>query len=301
MISIVISPNIAKSKEDRAVIYDVGYDSLFEKSEFDEAAAVEMYPLKSFEKMLGSCNGLVLFSFYKELSSIHGVVHRDKWLRLCLWNPAEHKQLPESQNKILFQRNVMYGFCYDYRNDDYKLFKVVCYHKDTYETLVYVYRLRSNSWRSSQTIPYWFPSDTTSGVVVRNALHWIGTVDVGTRHSSEVIVSLNIRDEILESVLLPKQLSKKEFYTTKIMTVGVLEGCLCVVDLKFLSNEADVWVMQEYGVQESWVKQYSIASGLCINVSYLRLISSKKGKILLQTRSGFILYDLKNSSTRETK
>ncbi|XP_026416232.1 F-box protein CPR1-like [Papaver somniferum] len=267
---------LACTSKVRTGIYDVGYDSFLKESEFDEAAAVEMHSSKSSNCTLrGSCNGLVLLSFYKkELTFFQGELADRYNLCLCLSNPAtrEYKELPESPKLDSFERLVIYGFGYDYKNDDYKLFKIIM-----------------------QTIPYWFSFVVTSGVLVPKALHWlVSSVGSKTRPSPNVIISLDISNERFDDMLLPKELSEK-----RNMTVGVLESCLCVLHLK--QDESDVWVMQEYGVQESWTKQYSITLGFHSKISYLRLIwSSKNGKMLLQTNSGFFLYDLKNSSAIET-
>lgn len=64
------------------------------------------------------------------------------------------------------------------------------------------------------------------------------------------------------------------------LDIGVLGGCLCVC-AHFENVGVDVWVMKEYGVEESWNKVFSISSRvLCYD--YLRPFGySKKGKAVL--------------------
>lgn len=42
-----------------------------------------------------------------------------------------------------------------------------------------------------------------------------------------------------------------------LMTVGVLEGCLCLL-AKVDKVGVEVWVMQDYGVRESWTKRFHL-------------------------------------------
>ncbi|XP_026432716.1 F-box/kelch-repeat protein At3g06240-like [Papaver somniferum] len=156
-------------KSDAKNVYSISYDSL--SNESDDINFVKMdFPYKSLKRieLLGSCNGVVyLWS--------HGMqLH-------FLWNPAtkEWKKLPKLGTKYNYLPRCCHGFGYDYVADDYKLVEIV---RNEETTSVQVYSLKSNSWKSLQTIQYKLRSSragilstrTLSGMIFNGALHWFG-------------------------------------------------------------------------------------------------------------------------------
>ncbi|XP_026377944.1 F-box/kelch-repeat protein At3g06240-like [Papaver somniferum] len=129
--------------------------------------------------------------------------------------------------------------------------------------------------------------------IVCGALH--GLVDTPT--NSKSIFSLDIIQERLEELQLPEEpLVKKQKFT-----VGKWDESLCLlVNVDNNNIQFDVWVMQEYGVKDSWSRHFSVTLR-SVDDSLLRTMwSFRNGKILLKTSSGLVLYDPKNASTRET-
>lgn len=159
-----------------------------------------------------------------------------------LWNPAtsEYKELPKSPDKYYMCKGGNYGFGYDYKTDDYKL---VNFDIRKGSTLVVVYSLESNSWKSFVSIQYDFPYVDMVGVPFNGALHWFGSI-IG-KPNSTVIVTIDFSEEKFEELQLPMTLPTDQHY----MNMGVLEECLCV--LAKLKGTFEVWVMSDYGVPES--------------------------------------------------
>lgn len=133
---------------DFIVIHSIKYDSLqpslWEKSEFTEMS----YPYEALYKirLLGSCNGLVCLVY----------TGRGEEFFFCVWNPATrgYKKINKPEDKFRIWDTRMYAFGYDFKNDDYKL--VLGVGNNETGTAVHVYTLKSDSWKCTITIQYYF-------------------------------------------------------------------------------------------------------------------------------------------------
>ncbi|XP_026388931.1 F-box/kelch-repeat protein At3g06240-like isoform X1 [Papaver somniferum] len=172
--------------------------------------------------LLGSCNGLVYGWNYLMRS-------------FSLWNPAtnEYRILPKSQDTYNYMGRL-HGFGYDYKTDDYKL---VIIHENKENCLTEVYSLKSNLWKCFRSPRWGFHVDKLSGVLLNGALHWFGPI------------AMDISEEKLKELQLP-------MICDNFVNMGVLDGCLCVLATD--EEVFEVWVMQDYEVQESWTKLYTI-------------------------------------------
>ncbi|XP_026409947.1 F-box protein CPR1-like [Papaver somniferum] len=227
------------------------------------------YPFKSSEyvaQLVGSCNGMVCL-----------ILHHDKTGLFCvIWNPAtkEQKKVIKLQ-KAWDMGNCGFSFGYDRETEDYKLVVVDTSLSSSF-SLIHVYTVQTNSFRSF--------------VDARGARgHWF----------YEVIVAFDMSEKRLEKIKLPGLMHNHISTHFGSMSVGVLEGCLCtIVNAK---ASIDVWVMQEYGVRETWNKRYSITNERIMNSRKLRLVYSfKNGHMLFSADLCKLLsYDLKDGSVRE--
>ncbi|XP_026411176.1 F-box/kelch-repeat protein At3g06240-like [Papaver somniferum] len=302
-------------------IYSVSYDSLdFGPSlcEENEITLSEMwYPYISSRyavEMLGSCNGLVclMYNFRSFSGNGNGSGFCTKFF-FCIWNPATHeyKKVGEPTNKIAFENIGIYDFGCDYKNDDYKL--VIGLNSTHTGSVVQVYTLGSDSWGSFITIPYFFYSNRKSGVLVNGNIHWLA-------EQGRLIVSLDISDERFKVMEVPIELRENGHW---FITAAVLEGYLCVLvvfdtdtdDYGDGSDDDDggdddhgpveVWVMQDYGVRESWIKRYIITHEIIArNIMHhsfsLRFMwFSKNGQILITESGKLVLYDPKDGNAIE--
>ncbi|KAM7522691.1 hypothetical protein LguiA_012593 [Lonicera macranthoides] len=260
-------------------LYSINLDSL------DNAVTLNYRQLNLNEqsilatKIVGSCNGLLCLN------------NSEKYI--FLWNPAtrKYRKSPVSRVRLGFQF-VAFGFGYDDVSDDYKVVRMVQFYeedaKHSFRSEVSIYSMKPDSWRRIGDFPYYFTYERVSGVLASGALHWVVTRN---RSSSEnLIVAFDLRTEEYRLVPQPQYLDKK-FH----MNVDVLGGCLCVlchVDLLY----AEMWVMENYGVEKSWTKLISVAQAEVINsfdvllpVAYSK---SREQVLLLQDFRRFIWYDL---------
>ncbi|XP_059645932.1 F-box protein CPR1-like [Cornus florida] len=262
------------------------------------------------EEVLGCCNGLLcLFDHYEYV---------------VLWNPSTRKRhkLPFSSIEMPHRstpqhccnlipitqfcgcRYILYGFGYDGVNDDYKVVRIVkCLNGSDSE--VKVYSLKSNSWRRVEDFPYDhhhhpYEESGVDGVLVNGALHWTLT---STPHAQAQVGVANLTliaafDLGVEEFQLVPQ---PEYLDTNIwINVGSLGGCLCILCTLVLT--IDVWVMEEYGVKESWIKLFAIQkSSFSRPVAMgdvLKPIGYSKGggEVLLGQRRWLHWYDLKKKT-----
>uniref|UniRef100_A0A2N9EZY2 Uncharacterized protein n=1 Tax=Fagus sylvatica TaxID=28930 RepID=A0A2N9EZY2_FAGSY len=179
-------------------------------------------------------NGLICLYNYPLRYQHHPLC--DNLFRIVLWNPAirEFKHLPT--NPVHCPSHVQhvfegFGFGYDHKSNDYKVVRIVSFwdftpyidwNRSYCPPPVEVYTLSTDSWKQIDAI---FESDAGVHDCARNsqfylngAYHWHGYID---EKPSDAIVSFNMTDEV----------TKKIF---------------------------DIWVMREYGVKESWTKQFVI-------------------------------------------
>ncbi|XP_026383646.1 F-box/kelch-repeat protein At3g06240-like [Papaver somniferum] len=199
--------------------------------------------------------------------------------------------MPRSPNQDYEKDIGIYGFGYNYNIDDYKVFKIV---DVSGETTVEVYTLGLDSWKSILTIPYRFDANRTAGVLVNGSLHWLG--ETGDEDIFNTIISLDISNDGFEEVKLPKETLEDGHLFGN---VELLEGCLCVLSYIY-KVRYEVWVMRDYGVQESWTKRYVISHERIMDGSFVSIMwtFTKNDEILLQGQNGLILYDLGHSIDR---
>lgn len=70
----------------------------------------------------------------------------------------------------------------------------------------------------------------------------------------------------------------------------VPDSCLCFCCISHDDLQSEVWVMKEYGVKDSWVKQFVIRKGPWA-LPFVALARMDDGKILLSHQSNLGLYD----------
>ncbi|XP_026384765.1 F-box protein CPR1-like [Papaver somniferum] len=301
------------------LISTVSYDDTLYSSSFmsgDEDYVEIDPPLIDFAypvHFLGSVNGLICIMFHT--SVVDGLVPF-----FVIWNPTtrEYKILPPSQNRVTDKKEFsIYSFGYDHKSDNYKLVKAE-FLQDGFVELpptseedvhaAEIYSLESDSWRIIETIPYhmlrYVPYDSVSGVLVNGVRHWLAKRKYLTKGLKEdFIVSFDFSDERFKQMQLPKSFQNKTAWRP-LWTVGVLEECLCVVRHVWEPCiQVEIWVMQDYGVQESWTKRFVICSTETrdiLNLDPARVIwSFKDDKFLLlkiKDKRQFVLYDPKQDT-----
>ncbi|KAI3728168.1 hypothetical protein L6452_16799 [Arctium lappa] len=231
--------------------------------------------------LYGCCNGLVLVSAHN-FDGVHSLV---------VLNPTtrETVELPESKFEVISnwsEIEIVYGFGYDSLADDYKIVTISYFHNHYLippESMsVHVYSLRTNTWRWVIDSPYDFSYGRfVSGVFVDGFLHWIAKKGCDLL---PVIVGFSLADERFIELPSPCLCNGVDIMTRNDCKLVVLGGKLGV----FLDGE--VWLMNRYGVKESWMKIsiYGLDGIPMVEPMFL----DEKGKILLVSRNVMLIYDV---------
>ncbi|XP_021750762.1 F-box protein CPR30-like isoform X3 [Chenopodium quinoa] len=304
--SLIKSPNFIKSHLNQTLISDS--DRYLLKSSADSPFFISQIDLHhnhfSFSELdlpleyedvefFNSCNGVICISDYHKID-------------VFLFNP-----LTKSYRKLPVKRNpkhdfVLFGFGYDSNNDDYKVLRILQRHncgKSSHDE-VQLYSLNNNSWKSVQGIPhpYYLPFADCHGVLVNEVLHYIVSSDELELQQCKMIAGFDIRTESFSLIDCPIQDEKiKTYWEFVEFHLRELGGCLSVV-VAYLTRDnaimmpifdddgcnrelkrADLWVMKEYGNNESWVKLFSVCNLPDIErfVGFTPVIYSKDGRRIL--------------------
>ncbi|XP_057463621.1 F-box protein CPR1-like [Actinidia eriantha] len=223
--------------------------------------------------------------------------------------PFSHREsfspIPETRASLIF------GFGYDSVNDDYKLMAMKVEIRDNgifFCIGLWGYSLKTKSWTISLLSS--FPSKQYSivpryGIFASNALHWImERQDFNPTHYERYLIgAFDLGGDQFYEVQLPGYSTFNNAVNIIPINLGVLNGCLCVCSRHpTVTTPVDIWVMKEYGVNESWTRLISfLPTGPDINSSIKPLAYSTCGdKVMLldcyDTYSNLIWYDLKTKN-----
>ncbi|KAF9604191.1 hypothetical protein IFM89_003937 [Coptis chinensis] len=196
-------------------------------------------------QVCNSCNGLLCLISNAEKETI------------CLWNPAtgDYKVLPSSPTvdpPVWGRLHIEYGFGYCHSTNNYEVVKVVNYCDFDHYLVAYVYSLANGLWRRIQGGPC-ITGDGTSGVLVNESLNWIES------HCScnPRVVAFDIGGKEFRVVPQPG------YGDCSFLEIGKLGGKLGLLRYdKWTGTYLEGWVMQDYGVGDSWTKLFIVNQGI---------------------------------------
>ncbi|XP_026379932.1 F-box/kelch-repeat protein At3g23880-like [Papaver somniferum] len=234
--------------------------------------------------ILGACNGLICF----------GIVIDTK-TSICIWNPTtrEYRKIHHSNFHNDPKVYCDSGFGYDSKTGDYKMVTIADSKRSGYcEVEVYTFGLHLS--KTILTFPHKYPIHAPRVVFLNGALHWISS-STSKQDIYHGILTFDISNEKLMDVPLPEKciLHPEDSKTELHKTIGVLGDCLSLVlvDVKTV----EIWVMQDYGVRESWTKLFTTTQEPIIHYPFwMPILSLKTGDILMHSYDGFVLCDPKN-------
>ncbi|KAF5728859.1 putative F-box and associated interaction domains-containing protein [Tripterygium wilfordii] len=278
-------------------LFTVDFDSL------TTAVEMEHHPLYAGlggeTEAIGSSNGLVLLRNSEQNLALYNFSTRT-YHRL----PVE--PLLKFGSESDDPGSVFYGFGYDSVNDDYKVLRIVLHlfqdAEDVFWTLkseVDVYSLKSDSWRTVDDANFhtmWLSRPfhelffhRSYGLLAGNALHWVAP------GIPNFIIGFGLGCE--EFHMVPQPDYESNGFE---MDLSVLAGCLCAL-CHYNSSCVDVWMMKEYGVEDSWTKLFKIEQPDVYN--WKPLAYSKKGEdvLLLKNEEKLVWYDLRRKRTRRVR
>ncbi|XP_074266006.1 F-box/kelch-repeat protein At3g23880-like [Silene latifolia] len=198
--------------------------------------------------VVGSCNGLLLIVVDPYINNL---------LPLVLLNPTTRTYIEfQSTDTNVVRGNI--GFGYDDSNDDYKIVVVSDKH-NTFGSwrVTSIYSVNLKSWRVVDQLftsdfmeePYsWF-----NGLLINNhLLHWIFLNQ--SEHKRSIGCFNVISEKWGEDLHFPYYYYYDCNSTGYFLDVGVLNNSLFTSFVDTVNSFFDLWIMKEYGVNESWIK-----------------------------------------------
>ncbi|KAL4574009.1 hypothetical protein LXL04_020831 [Taraxacum kok-saghyz] len=229
-------------------------------------------------RVIGSVNGLVCFSHNSPNDS---VIH--------IWNPSLSavSTLPQCSTPFYSSTGsieAFLGFGFDPEIDDYKVVKLTCYlrppNNDSQLAIFFgnlthvakewlqteVYSMRKGFWevipeKPSSNITRIRDQDKVFVDGHHGYLHWLGYID--EERNAQRILAFDLGAETFSEIPLPSSLVDYNMHPSYLNVLGVLSKKLCLMRCGG-DGACEVWVMDEYGVAESWVKQhvFSLFNGI---------------------------------------
>ncbi|KAL5701113.1 hypothetical protein ACHQM5_026487 [Ranunculus cassubicifolius] len=243
----------------------------------------------------GICNGLLCMTNFSE----------EEYSNVYIWNPLTGKHitipcLPVPDDFISRDLSTVFGFGFCRATNEYKVLRQVCKVEDyadfKFKSHVSVYTLGTGSWRILEGISYHASLMKNSSPFVDGALHWLTATHGHYRFN--VIVAFNVKDEVFQEVPQPSEIMKEYDNDQSHVNIGELGGLLSIFSNRF--GCVMIWVMNEYGVADSWTKKYIIEQ-TTIRQSYIVLeplgVASNGDIIIKINMSQFILYTPQTNST----
>ncbi|XP_059645935.1 F-box protein CPR1-like [Cornus florida] len=146
--------------------------------------------------------------------------------------------------------------------------------------------------------PYYLRYKREHAMVVNGALHWL----VSRRPESDkanLIAAFDLGVEEYRLVPLPELLDQNVH-----MNLKDFGGCLSLL-CNYFEVRVEIWVMEEYGVKESWTKLFSVTQPSMIrSFDYVRPLdySRSGGEILLeQDGKKLVWYDLERKTVKNVR
>uniref|UniRef100_A0A7N2R2M8 F-box domain-containing protein n=1 Tax=Quercus lobata TaxID=97700 RepID=A0A7N2R2M8_QUELO len=208
------------------------------------------FPLRSswaHFQLVGSANGL--FCLHEEN-------------RFILWNPCIRKfiTLPNPSIIDVFHCYLAIGF--DLRTDDYKVVRIAYQNVNIrYEgakpPLVEVYSVNEGSWRVTSGGDSYPPRITFSNwhlqaASLNGAVHF--AANDWSNAQSFIVLSFDLGDEVFRLISFPYG----KFGLNADIGTSVFNGLLSLICYESWHYSYSIWVMKEYGIVDSWTKQFTI-------------------------------------------
>ncbi|KAL6228428.1 hypothetical protein ACLB2K_002379 [Fragaria x ananassa] len=289
-ISILIKtspPRREQSKLDLIHVESDGSDMRVDRMRFAPLNSIPCYLFQV--DLMNSCNGLLCLTESK----------RDGSLYVC--NPilGQYISIPcPDKNRYYSCNFTAIGF--SAKTKEYKVVQTSFREYNRSEPVAHIYTIGTGVWRSLGKPPRGgrIPFDS----FLHGTLHWI---PYASYNYTQSIQSFDFeREEFRPLPLPPVSLKKSGQYDG--FGLGVLKGC--ILSCVFESNQCkgrsqgtvDMWIMKDYGVQESWTK-ILVIENLYPDSSYIPIMFLNDVEILMRYRRSVVYYDQETKSLKRTR
>ncbi|XP_010038759.2 F-box protein At3g07870 [Eucalyptus grandis] len=219
----------------------------------------------SFE-VVGSVDGLVCVWLLHRKSKLWTVQS------MYLWNPAMRK-LRDLGNRDVVEHVAgmsgyrIHGFGHDRKGSIYRVVRITYGRtrkrekKSSMEAVqVEVCTVGRDSWRMLEPHRISCFAEDDSRACINGALHWPASVTEDAPYSS--ILSFEVASQKFDELPMPKEyLNEFKLHEEMQVSIAALKESLatlvCCPGAGNVGSEINVWVMKQYGIADSWTKQYT--------------------------------------------
>ncbi|KAL0411515.1 UNVERIFIED_CONTAM: F-box protein [Sesamum latifolium] len=174
-------------------------------------------------------------------------------------------------------------------------------HQKRQESEVRVYSLSRNAWENKGTVPYRLERWSSPGILVSGRLHWVSLWGKFNDRLSRAIVAYDVADDSFHMITNPGSVSGP-FGRWAGCTLAALDGRLCAaMPVPPGHGALDIWILKEYGVSESWVKEYSVGVHYPVSMMspeqerslgvWRNMVGKKSVRVLCVLRSGEVVLE----------
>ncbi|WMV59811.1 hypothetical protein MTR67_053196 [Solanum verrucosum] len=256
-------------------------------------------------KVVGSCQGLLCIcdSLFSDALYVYNPFTRD------------YKQLPRS---IEFEvQKLVFGFGFHPVTKEYKVIKIINYANMYYNEPGSYRRFRvpffgksdvqvlslgtNNRWRSVGEVVYRFDR-SSQGILLNGKMHWLTRFGKYNGRRDKLIVSFDLAEDVFGEVPKVDFDVKPRIVQYHLVVLGDCLGVGLTLP-HYKGGGFEIWVMREYNVKESWMKEFRIGAYTpnpnCVTQHVKPLVKVlcllKNGEILLEYKGGnLVSYDPKN-------
>jgi F-box interacting protein len=232
------------------------YQYLHIDGSFNEFQEIE-YPCQMRGRNHGDvldCKGLILLTTF-----IEDGLDDNRFELLTLWNPAIRMSmtLPRPRIDVPEGKHCVHGFGFDHTSNDYKVLRMVNDYKTLSPLQAELYRLRTGTWETFTGADDEYAIHTNPQAFVNGASHWVAChMASGSRQLA--VVLFDMRDEQLRVMKLPDNISISCGRALLSVSGGLLSFMEYNDERQDVNLNCSIWLMKEYGVAESWTKQFTI-------------------------------------------
>ncbi|KAK9747983.1 hypothetical protein RND81_02G028200 [Saponaria officinalis] len=257
-------------------------------------------PVVKFE-IVNSCNGLICLTS-NDINSTRKTkkksITSSNWGPFFVCNPVTSDHIIVKQtmpslkiDEFCLEEHYGFGFCAQTRQ--YKVLRFFSYKKryiDDGPLLAEIYTVGfDKEWRRVENPPQNYRWEK-SGLFFEGALHWI----ILNKNGFEMtIATFKFHDEKFSLMSPPVVLSSNDFSRTPCLNLASLNSQLCFCVWAY-DGHCDIWVMNEYGVCESWKKLFVVSGPDFMPLKPLAYM--KSGEILMLTVANqLVSYDVRSN------
>ncbi|KAK1398269.1 hypothetical protein POM88_008132 [Heracleum sosnowskyi] len=262
--------------------------------------------------IVGSCNGLICAEIEAPSDENGGC--------FLIWNPVTRENRfveKPNVNALRTPHTMALAFGFSHKTNDYKLVRIVSYLGLDYPSTVEVYNLSTERWSANDVttlpclepdkVPPYFNNPFILFSIsspyfiqpLKKAFHWLADTAGIEDRLSKAVVSFDLEEEQL------KLFSWLHPFKIPLVELGILDSLndklsLIVPRIDSPNPGFDIWVMSDYGYQDSWTRLLTVEQfdGFAMPVGYWKDDLLIMAKMTMEERYMFF-YNLKTQeSTR---